>query len=405
MTSSSPAPQPARRPPAGARDVRLKIHPSPHPFVRKGLVVDAPRDLSTGDVVTLRAPDGTVLGDALWNSTSDIAARRLTHGDERFDDARLVALLKRAVALRRSLPGLVDSSDVYRVVHAEGDGLSGLVVDKLGDVLSVELHAAGWADPRRLDLIVSTLADELGTRHHHATMSPRIARLEGVRPTTLHSPERPTRVRVHEHGLRWEVSFDTGHKTGFFCDQRDNRAGFAGWVEGRDVLDLCCYTGGFGVTAAALGDPRSVTAVDLDEKVLETAKRNANLNQVRVSFTHADAFDWARQIGHGERRFGAVVLDPPKFIGTRGDVGPGEAKYRDLNRLALDLVEPGGTLLTCTCSGLLSLERFRELVTAAARKAGREVAVLGTSGAAPDHPVLLECPETEYLQALWLRVW
>lgn len=400
----SPAPE-KERAKAGERDVRLRIHPSPHPFVRKGLVADAPRDVRTGDIVTLRAPDGTVLGDALWNSTSDIAARRLTTGEARFDEDALRTALRRAVGLRQSMPGLVDATDVFRVVHSEGDGLSGLVVDKLGDVLSVELHAAGWAQARWLDVVLGTLSDALGTRHHHVVLGPRVAKLEGVRAVTRQSDGRPARLRVNEHGLRWEVRFDTGHKTGFFCDQRDNRLAFSAWVDGQDMLDLCCYTGGFGVTAGALGDPRSVTAVDLDEKVLETAKRNANLNQVRVSFTHADAFDWARQIGRGERRFGAVVLDPPKFIPTRSEIGPGEGKYRDLNRLALELVAPGGTLLTCTCSGLLSLERFRELVTAAARKAGRVVQVLGTSGAAPDHPVLLECPETEYLQALWLRVW
>ena len=405
MTQASPSESsPSTRRP-GTHDVHLRIHPSPHPFVRKGLVRDAPRSARTGDIVTLLSPDGVVLGDALWNTTSDIAARRLTQGDVRFDEAVLVAALRRAVGLRHSIPGLVESSEVYRVVHSEGDGLSGLVVDKLGDVLSIELHAAGWADARWLDIIIETLSAELGTRHHHVVMNPRVARLEGVRPKTVHDPKRPAKFRVNEHGLRWEIRFDTGHKTGFFCDQRDNRAAFAAWVDGHDVLDLCCYTGGFGITAAALGAPKSVTAIDLDEKVLETAKRNAGLNQVRVSFTHADAFDWARQIGRGDRRFGAIVVDPPKFIPLRSEVGVGEGKYRDLNKLALELVEPGGTMLTCTCSGLLSLERFRELVMAAARKANRVVQVLGVSGAAPDHPVLLECPETEYLQALWLRVW
>ena len=382
--------------------VELRIHPSPHPFVRKGLVVRAPPGLETGEVVTLRAPDGSVLGDGFWNGRSDIAVRRLTRGDVRLDLDALTALLERAVVLREGLTGVDPATTPHRLVHAEGDGLSGLVIDRFGDVLVAELHSAGWLG--WIDELLTWLHERLGTRHHRVEMSSRTARLEGVRPLRRVSSACPRKIKLREHEVRFEIDLEEGHKTGFFCDQRDNRRRLLDFVDGRDVLDLCCHTGGFAVTAAARGTPTSVTAVDLDETALAQAKRNANLNQVRVSSVHADAFDWARQVANAGRRFGTVVLDPPKFIPTRKDERDGEARYHDLNRLALGLVEPGGLLVTCSCSGILTRDRLRELVTTAARKAGREATLLASTGAGADHPVALECPESEYLKVLWLRV-
>jgi 23S rRNA (cytosine1962-C5)-methyltransferase len=232
----------------------------------------------------------------------------------------------------------------------------------------------------------------------------RTARLEGVPSMDRSSPGCPTSLRITEHGVRYGLDLATGQKTGFFCDQRDNRRELARWVDGAEVLDLCCYTGGFAVTASVLGSPASVTAVDLDEVALEVAKANANLNQVRVRCVHADAFDWVRQSAGAGRQFDVVVLDPPKFIATRREMETGRGKYHDLNRLVFSVLRPGGLLLTSSCSGLLSREAHRELVTTAARKSGRSARVLASTGAAPDHPVLLECPETEYLKCLWMIV-
>lgn len=391
----------AEGPREGPPVVDLRTHPSPHPFVRRGLVARAPR-VPDGSVVTIRSPEGVVLGDGFWNGVSDIALRRLTTGDVRFDRAALAAALDRALALRRSVPGLLESGDAWRAVHAEGDELSGLVVDRYADVLAVELHSSGWL--AWLDVLLPLLHERLGTRHHRISLSPRTARLEGCAPLDRSSDGCPRTLRIREHGVRWQLDLQTGHKTGFFCDQRDNRRALAAWVAGAEVLDCCCYTGGFGVAAAVLGQPAAVTGVDLDEEALAVARDNANLNQARVHLVHADAFDWLRQVGGAGRRFDVVVLDPPKFIPTRKDVETGRAKYHDLNRLALGVLKPGGLLLTCSCSGLLPREEFRELVTTAARKEGRRAALLASTGAGPDHPVLLNCPETEYLKALWLRV-
>lgn len=387
--------------PAQPPVVDLTTWPSPHPFVRKGLVARRPDSLTGPGLVTLRAPDGVVVGDGIWNPRSDIALRRLTSGDVRFDATVLEQLIDRAVSLRERWPGL-DQSDAWRVVHAESDGLSGLIVDRYVDVLSIQLHSAGWLG--LIDPLLESLHKRLGTSHHRVEMSERVARLEGVRPASWKSDGCPKRLKINEYGVRFHVDLEDGHKTGFFCDQRDNRHDFAGLVAGADVADVCCYTGGFATTAKVLGEPASVTAVDLDEQALVNAKANANLNQVRISFVHADAFDWLRQLGSGERRFDAMVLDPPKFIATRSDERLGRGKYHDLNRLAIGLLRPGGFLLSCSCSGLLSRNDLMELVRSAARKAGRDARLLRTTGAAVDHPVHVECPESEYLKALWLRI-
>jgi 23S rRNA (cytosine1962-C5)-methyltransferase len=320
----------------------------------------------------------------------------------RFDAAALDAALQRAVALRRALPGLAAETEAFRVIHAEGDGLSGLIVDRYADVLVLELHSAGWV-PLAAD-VATRLHALLGTKHHRVLLGERTARLEGCATIDLASPGGPRVAKLTEHGVRWQLDFETGHKTGFFCDQRDNRRRFAQWARGQ-LLDVCAYTGGFAVTAAALGQPDAVTGIELDEQALEVAARNANLNGKRVSWVHADAFDWLRQVTGAGRRFDTIVLDPPKFIPTRADVETGRGKYHDLNRLALRAAAPGALFLTCSCSGLLPREELLELVTTAARKEARTVQLVASTGAGPDHPVLLNCPETEYLKALWMRVW
>jgi 23S rRNA (cytosine1962-C5)-methyltransferase len=383
--------------------VELKTYPSPHPFVRRGLVGARPKNLAASQVVTVRVPGGDVLGDGFWNGTSDIALRLLTRGDVRFDRSALAVALDRAVSLRESSPGLTSSTNAWRVVHSEADELSGLVVDRYGDTLVVQLFSGGWLP--FIDLTLELLHERLGTRHHRVGMSRRVAELEGVTPVQLRSPDCPTSLRIQEHGVRYAVDLETGHKTGFFCDQRDNRRQLARYVSGGDVLDMCCYTGGFGLSAAVLGEPASVTAVDLDEDALVVARKNANLNQVRLTLVHADAFDWMRQIGQGSRRFDTLILDPPKFIPSRSESERGKGKYHDLNRLALRLLRPGGLLLTCSCSGLLPRETFVELLRTAARKEHRQARILASGGPGLDHPVGLECPETDYLKTLWMRVW
>ncbi len=213
-----------------------------------------------------------------------------------------------------------------------------------------------------------------------------------------------SRVTIREHGVRYRVDVVEGHKTGFFCDQRENRLRLAQLARDATVLDLCCYTGGFGLCAAKLGKAREVCGVDLDAAAIAVARENANLNQVRVDFVFADAFTYMRQMLVNRRQFDVVVLDPPKLAASRLEYEDALRKYFDLNQLAAQMVRPGGVLLTCSCSGLVSREVFTDTVHRAARHAGRRLQMFDFTGAGPDHPVALVCPESAYLKALWLRV-
>jgi 23S rRNA (cytosine1962-C5)-methyltransferase len=377
-----------------------------HPFIYRKMVigpVGAARP-SDGDLVRIVDRESAPIGFGLWNSRSQISLRLLKTGSEPPGTAFWEDRIETAVALRRGMLGLEPVTNAYRVIHAEGDGLSGLIVDRLDDVLSVEVFSLGIY--QRIGSILPLVAQRVGTRHTRVTVDERIALAEDFPGRPLASPLLPGRVTVEEHGIRFRVAFEGSHKTGFFCDQRENRRELARFCQERTVLDLCCYTGGFGLHALVRGGAREVTGVDLDEKAIAQARDNANANQVRagLSLVHADTFGYMRQMARNGRSFGVVVLDPPKLIPGRLDISAGKRKYFDLNVLAMRLVESEGLLLTCSCSGLLPPEEFLTLLRAAARQAGRRAQVLAVTGAAPDHPVGLDALEGAYLKAVWLRM-
>jgi 23S rRNA (cytosine1962-C5)-methyltransferase len=342
----------------------------------------------------------------------------LTHDATVPDEGFWQGRLEQAVELRRDLLRLDLVTDAYRLVHAEADGLTGLVVDRLGDVLSAEVFSLGMF--QRAEELLRRLGTLCGTRHSIVQVPDQVHGQEGFLSNPIRTPDFPPNAIVSEFGTRFRVSFEKVHKTGFFCDQRENRRMLASFCEGRSVLDLCCYTGGFAIQAKRLGKAAEVTAVDLDEKAIKLARENANLNQLRVQFVHADVFAYMRDMIANGRRFDVVVLDPPKLIRSRREFDEGKRTHFDLNRLALQLVAPGGLLLSCSCSGLLPESDFLDLLHAAARNAipqsaadqaeeasssrGRTIQILARSGAAPDHPIAPNCPETEYLKAVWLRV-
>ncbi len=368
-------------------------------------MVDGPQGAASpnlGDLVRVIDREGQHVGFALWNGRSRIALRFVSRAAQPPDLAFWSARIERATALRSKLLRLDEITNAYRVIHAEGDGLPGLVVDRYDDVLSVEIFSLGIY--QRIGPILELCAGQLGTRHFRVGVDERVALQEDFAGRPLVSPGLPPRVTIHEHGVRYRIPFDGSHKTGFFCDQRDNRREIARYCEGRSVLDVCAYTGGFGLNALVRGKASDVTCVDLDEKAVVILKENANANNVRLTAVHADAFGYMRQMGINERVFGVVVLDPSKLIADREEVAPGKRKYFDLNVLAMKLVEPGGLLLSCSCSGLLPPTEFLGLLRAAADKAGRRAQLLALAGAAGDHPVALDAPEGSYLKAAWLRI-
>ena len=378
--------------------------PGHHPFVYKKMVLGpmgSPR-ARDGDLVRVIDRDGLPLGYALWNGRSQIALRFLSRAAEPPRTSFWETRLDDAIRLRKDVLAIDREADAYRVLHAEGDGLSGLIVDRYADVLSVEVFSLGMY--QRIGPILERLSARLGTSHFRVHVDERIAMAEDFPGRPIASPGLPPRVTIREGEVRYRVRFEGAHKTGFFCDQRDNRRDLARFCRDRSVLDLCCYTGGFGLNALIRGGASDVTCVDLDEKAIAQARENANLNQVKPALVHADSFGYARQMRENSRSFGVVILDPPKLIPGRLDIASGKRKYFDLNVLAMRLVEPGGLLLTCSCSGLLPPEEFLVLLRAAARQAGRSARILAVTGAAPDHPVGLDALEGAYLKAVWLEM-
>ncbi len=378
--------------------------PGMHPFIFRKMIdgVRGPLVANPGDLVQIVDRDGRPLGYGLWNPRSQISLRLLSRAPDAPGTEFWVRKIDQAASLRLNTLGLEAETNAYRVVHAEGDGLSGLIVDRYDDVLSVEINSLGMY--QRIGPIMELFAGRLGTKHFRVQVAERVALQEDFSGRPLSSPDLPPRITIAEHGVRYRIHFAESHKTGFFCDQRDNRRDLAKFCRDRSVLDACCYTGGFGLNALIRGKARDVTCVDLDEKAVALAKENGNANSVRLDVVHADAFGYLRQMGQNDRTYGVVVLDPPKLILDRDDVAPGKRKYFDLNFLGMNLVEPGGLLLTCSCSGLLDAPEFLSLLRAAARKANRSVQLLAMTGASADHPVALDAPEGSYLKVAWLRV-
>ncbi len=412
MSEASPG---ILEPPAGAESPWVQLRSAMnHPFVYRKMIRQVDPAAQPGDIVALYDKTGRFFGRGLYNPRSQIVVRILSCGPEPIDAAFWRGRLARAVELRRILR-LDDITDAYRLVHSEGDGLSGVIIERYADCLVFEFFSLGMF--RRAAELSAALAELLGPPtsldrpdrvgpvwRTYARADTRIEKLEGFHvPTPTLTATEPPRLTIREHGVRYRVDVREGHKTGFFCDQRDNRRRLADLARDASVLDLCCYTGGFGLCAAKLGGAREVTGVDLDEHAIALARENANLNQVRVDFVYADAFTYLRQMLANGRQYDVVVLDPPKLATYREEIDDALRKYHDFNHLAVQAVRPGGLFLTCSCSGLVSAPAFLETVHRATRQAGRPLQLLMQTAAAPDHPVMLNCPESAYLKALWFR--
>lgn len=376
------------------------------PAVFPRLLGEVSDDARPGDWVSVYDKNGEPVGAGLFNPRAKIPLRVVAHGSQPIGEDYFEAAIRRAVALRRDLFKLDATTDAYRLVNSDGDGLSGLTIDRYGDVLLCEVVSLGMA--QRLPQWLPLLHELAGTKFARVHVDHDLGSLEGIKPSLFNETNAaaPRTVKIRENGVRYEVDFAEGHKTGFFCDQRDNRKRIAQFSAGARMLDLCCYTGGFSLCAKVLGGAGEVTSVDLDEVSIAQARRNANLNQVRLSFVHADAFAYARQMYQNKESWDLVVLDPPKFIFTRDAHGnwEGRQKYEDLNQLSIGLVKPGGIFVTCSCSGLLSLEDFEQHVIKAAHRLNRRLQFFDRTGPGPDHPVYSNCLEGRYLKVLWARV-
>ncbi|WP_395680126.1 class I SAM-dependent rRNA methyltransferase [Dokdonella sp.] len=374
---------------------------SNHPWIFQKMVEKPDPKPRPGTIVDIVDREGNFAGRGFYNGHSRISLRVLTmNPDEPVDAAFFARKIGAAIALRRDQLKLDAVTDAYRLVHSEGDGLSGLVVDRFANTLVVEYFSAGMFKQR--DLIKRCLLEQYPDADFYAFAEDHVQKQESF---DCPIPSSPPPTVIHEHGVQFHAAPGTKHKTGFFADQRDNRKYLATFCEGKRVLDLCCNSGGFGIYAKTIGGASEVTGVDLDEEILEIAAKNAYLNKAKVRFVQADIFHWLRDAAANQaKQFDVVILDPAKMTRDREQVIPALKKYLDMNKLALGAVKPGGIFLTCSCTGLVSEEQFLDMLRRAAFYANRTVQVLKVTGAGEDHPWMAHVPESRYLKAAFCRV-
>ncbi len=375
-----------------------------HPWVFAGAVAAVDGEPADGDAVELVAHGGEFVARGLYNSRSKIRVRLYTWDaaidiDGAFFRDKLMAALRLRTAL-----GLDGAGRACRLVFSEGDGLSGLTVDRYDRWLVVQFTALGLA--RRREMLTEILVDLLRPEGVYLRTERGIGQLEGLELQDGllwgGAPDGP--IVIEENGVRFRVNLAEGQKTGFYLDQRDNRQVVARLAAGRSVLDAFCYSGGFGLHAARAG-AASVVGVDQSEPALALARENASLNGLHnIEYIKGDVFDKLDALAADGARFGVVILDPPKFARDRRAVEEALRGYRRLQKAALRVLEPEGFLVTCCCSGLITMDMLEELLRQLAAEEKRDVQILERRGPAADHPVSASCLESHYLKCLIARV-
>ncbi len=375
-----------------------------HPWVLSTSVAMVEDGIADGDVVDVVSPEGQFLARGIYNKKSRIRVRLYTWDSAvELDHAFWKEKIRTAIELREVL-GYMASDGACRLIFSEGDGLSGLIVDRYGPYLVIQPTALGLG--KRLPIFVEIFQELLRPAGIVVRKEPTSAGAEGFDlPEGVVCGEVPPLVMIAEHGIRHKVDLHKGQKTGFYLDQRENRLAAARYLRGRRVLDLYCYTGGFSLTAAALGGAESIEAVDSSERAIALAREGARENSIEcVRFSQTEVFPLLETYVSQGRKFDAVVLDPPRFASRRGQIAQALRAYHFINRLAVMLLEPGGILVSCSCSGRVSRTEFLQVLFGVAEKTGRTIQVLEQRGAAPDHPVNVFCPETDYLKCFICRI-
>jgi len=378
-----------------------------HPWIFSGAIARIEGEPEDGDIVDVWSAEREWLARGYLNRRSQIVVRLLTwNQDEEIDDAFWARRIERALAARSRLR-LDAVTNAYRLIYAESDWLPGLIVDRYGDFLVMQSLTLGIE--RRKELLVRLLAEYCRPIGIYERSDLDVREKEGIPPVTgtLWGEEPPERLLIEEHGHRFRVDIRHGQKTGFYLDQRENRRRAAAYLEHARVLNAFAYTGAFAIYALAAG-AEHVVNLDTSAEALAEAAAHLSLNGIpanRAEQVEGDAFRTLRQFRAAGRRFDAVILDPPKFAYSQAHLERAARGYKDINLQALHLIEPGGILITFSCSGLVSLDLFRKIVFAAAEDAGREVQILERLGHPPDHPIRLSFPEGEYLKGLICRVW
>ena len=377
-----------------------------HPWIYQASIQRVEGSPADGEIVDVRAAEGPWIARGFWNSRSVLRVRVLTFDEAATDPAAVVALRVRRALELRDLAGIPAETEIYRLLHADGDGLPGVVADRYGAFTVVQVSVLG------MDRFLEPLSDALakagkprgiwlrgGARHAKAEGLPAGDRL-------LRGEAPPSVVWAKERGVRFGVDLRAGAKTGHFADQRENRARFGALCRGRRVLDAFSGTGGFALHALVNGGAAEALCVDGSAPALERAKENAGKNGVagKLSILKEDGFLAVRRLAGEGARFGAVSLDPPRLAESRHDLAGAIKAHRDLHLRALELLEEEGVLATSSCSGAVDDESFEETLRDAARLAKRRVQVLHRGGQGPDHPWSVVAPEGRYLKCVIARV-
>ena len=377
-----------------------------HPWVLEKSVVAPAVPLATGQIVDLMTTGGGWVGRGVYNANSRIRVRLyLWDRNTELDQAWVLGKLRRAVELRETWMMRNQPLDALRLVNSEGDGLSGLIVDKFGDYLVVQVTA--FAMTEWLDGVLDWLQEHFTPQGILVRIDEKTARNEGLEASETFArgtpPEAP--LSIAENGVKLTIDLTSGQKTGYYLDQRANRLTAAKWIPAGPMLDVCCYLGGFSLAAAREGKATSIMAVDSSMRALEQADANAKLNGFEdIDFVQADCFDYLEQLVSEEKKFQSIVLDPPRMASNRGQVSAALRAYYRLNLSAVNLLESGGMLITCSCSGRVTRSDFFGMLASVAKRTRRPIQVVETHGADFDHPVDVNCPETEYLKFFVCRV-
>ena len=384
------------------RDKSLKRR---HPWVFSGAVSHVKGEPGPGETVRVLDSNGQCMGLAAYSPKSQIVARVWSFDcNQSIDEAFFRARLQHAIDRRRSL---LDSgvTNAVRLVFSESDGLPGIIVDRYGDVVVCQFLSAGAEQWKKT--VVAELGNLLGDVAFYERSDTAAREKEGLEKAAGPiSGEIPNLVKLTENGVRFQVDVRNGHKTGFYLDQRDNRAAVSAIAKDKDVLDCFAYQGGFGVSALVKG-AKSVTFVETSDDAQKTISRNLALNEIDTDRTEQitdDVFKRLRLFRDQDRSFDLIVLDPPKFAESHAQINKASRGYKDINRLALKLLRPGGRLFTFSCSGHIKPELFQKIVADGALDARRDVWIEQRLDQAADHPVALNYPEAHYLKGLVCRV-
>jgi len=372
-----------------------------HPWIFASAIHHLDVEPASGATVDLLSSEGHFLARASYSPISQIRARVWTFEDEPVDKEFFRKRIKAAIELRQRLK-VENHSDSYRLIHAESDGIPGLIVDRYNDVLVLQSLTAGsefWKE-----IFADILMEETGIENIYERSDADVRELEGLKPITgiLRGAIKDLRLTIEEYNLKFYVDIQHGHKTGFYLDQRDNRHRVGEFAKDRDILNCFCYTGGFSIHALANG-AKSVLSVDSSADALALLEKDLALNNLsaeRHISLEGDVFQLLRKFRDENRSFDMIILDPPKFAPTAAHAEKASRAYKDINLLAFKLLRHGGMLFTYSCSGGIDVALFQKIVASAALDAGTDATIIEYLSQGSDHPVSLHFPEGAYLKGL-----